>query len=187
MSDCCTPTNKGANQVAQGADCCAVPTTNGAHASVTPVANCPVCGTRGKAVDTQTLKALLAVSLEAVRPTPYRFCRDEDCPVVYFSTDGQQTFRETDLRERVHQKHPQDDDVFVCYCFRHTPGTIRAELMENGASTAVQRISAGIKAGQCACELRNPQGDCCLGNVTATVKRVTANLRFFVSLRANDE
>jgi hypothetical protein len=188
MSDCCIPGQNGLNPaVAQGSDCCAVPAPNGAHASVTPVANCPVCGTRGKAVDTQTLKAMLTVSLEAVRPIAYRFCRDENCPIAYFSTDGQQTFLETDLRERVHQKHLMDDDVFVCYCFRHTPGTIRAELMETGASTVVQQISAGIKAGQCACELRNPQGDCCLGNVTATVKRVTANLIFFVSLRANDE
>jgi hypothetical protein len=138
-------------------------------------------------VDTQTLKAVLAVSLEAVRPTTYRFCRDEACPIVYFSTDGQQTFLEADLRERVHQKHPLGEDVFVCYCFRHTPGTIHTELMETGGSTAVKKISAGIKAGQCACELRNPQGDCCLGNATATVKRVTANLIFFVSLRANDE
>lgn len=26
-------------------------------------------------------------------------------------------------------------------------------------------ITAGIRAGQCACDLRNPQGICCLGNV----------------------
>jgi hypothetical protein len=26
------------------------------------------------------------------------------------------------------------------------------------------------KAGHCACELKNPQGSCCLGNVTAAVR-----------------
>jgi hypothetical protein len=31
----------------------------------------------------------------------------------------------------------------------------------------VDDIKAGIKAGQCACDLRNPQGTCCLGNVRA--------------------
>jgi hypothetical protein len=29
-----------------------------------------------------------------------------------------------------------------------------------------------VKAGNCACEVRNPQGSCCLGNVQATVKQV---------------
>lgn len=138
--------------------------------------NCPVCGAKGKAVDTQTLKAMLVVSLEAVRPVEYRFCRSEDCPVVYFSIDGQQRFSEADLRERVHQKHPMEDDVFVCYCFRHTPGTIRAELLATDASAAIERITVGIAAGQCACEIRNPQGNCCLGNVAATVKQVKAEI-----------
>lgn len=177
MSSCCTPANNGANQVDQSADCCATPTTNGVHTSVVQMTNCPICGTKGKAVDTQTLKAMLAISLEALRPAEYRFCRSEDCPVVYFSTEGQQTFSEADLRERVHQKHPMAEDVFVCYCFRHTPGTIHTELVTTGASTAIQKINAGIKAGLCACDLRNPQGDCCLGNVTATVKQVMAEIK----------
>ena len=99
MSSCCTPANNSANQVDQSADCCATLTTNGVHTSVVQMTNCPICGTKGKAVDTQTLKAMLAISLEALRPAEYRFCRSEDCPVVYFSTEGQQTFSEADLRE----------------------------------------------------------------------------------------
>lgn len=117
---------------------------------------------------------MLVISLVAVRPVEYRFCRTVQCPVVYFSSDGRQTFTECELRERVYQKHPNDDEVFVCYCFRHTPGTIRAELRVSGVSTTVERINAGITAGQCACEIRNPQGNCCLGNVTTTVKRLEA-------------
>jgi len=140
------------------------------------VLNCPVCGAKGKAVDTQTVKALLALSLNVLRPADYRFCRTADCPVVYFSTDGVQTFQEADLRERVYQKAPQDDDVFVCYCFRHTPGSIRAELQATGITTVVNRITAGIQAGQCACEIRNPQGSCCLGNVQMAVKQAERDM-----------
>lgn len=76
--------------------------------------NCPACGTRGKAVDTQTVKAMLAVSLRILRSTGYRFCPTPDCPVVYFADEGEQTLGEAELRERVYQKHPAEDDVWVC-------------------------------------------------------------------------
>lgn len=153
-------------------DCCTVPNLK---APVSSGEHCPTCGAKGKAVDTQTVKSFLALSLDVLGPTDYRFCRSADCPVVYFA-DGGQTFHETDLRERVHQKAPQEDDVFVCYCFRHTPGGIRAELIETGASTVVERTTAGVQAGQCACDIRNPQGSCCLGNVRAVVKRVKSEI-----------
>lgn len=138
-------------------------------AAAPPSAACPACQSAGKAVDTLTLKALLAVPLTEVRTAEYRFCRTPGCPVVYYSVDRQQRFGEDALRERVFQKHPSADDVFVCYCFRHTPRTVEAELATTGQSTVVAAITAGIQAGQCACDLRNPQGSCCLGNVRAVL------------------
>ena len=36
----------------------------------------------------------------------------------------------------------------------------------------IDDISTGINAGQCACDLRNPQGSCCLGNVRGLSERV---------------
>src|SRR5262245_10148577 len=123
---------------------------------------CPVCGERGQRIATATLKALLAVSLREVREEmTYRFCAQADCEVVYFSTDGEQGVRLVDVRERVYQKEPRADDVLICYCFRHTTGAVRA----SGGQAIVDDINAGIEAGQCACDWRNPQGTCCLGNV----------------------
>lgn len=133
------------------------------------VSSCLACGRSGKSVNTLTLKALLAVPLTEVRPTEYRFCRTPECPVVYYSEDGQQRFPEAALREVVHQKRPSADDVFVCYCFRHTPRSIKTELAATGQSSVVAAITAGIEAGQCACDIRNPQGSCCLGNVRAVI------------------
>ena len=138
------------------------------------ISRCPTCGQRGKAVDTATLKALLSVSLMEIRPVAYYFCRTVACPAVYFAAAGGQQFTEASLRERVHQKHPDEDDVFVCYCFRHAPATIKAELIETGRTDVTEAITAGIQAGKCACEIRNPQGSCCLGNVRAVVQRLTA-------------
>jgi hypothetical protein len=36
----------------------------------------------------------------------------------------------------------------------------------------VDDIDTGINTGQCACDLRNPQGSCCLGNVRGLIKRL---------------
>lgn len=127
---------------------------------------CPTNGKAGKPVDTLTLKGCLAVPLYEVREVKYRFCPDPDCPTVYYSEDGLQVFDESALRERVYQKHPTARDVLVCYCFRHTVG----DVLERGAAAAEQ-IGAGVKNGQCACDIRNPQGGCCLGNVRALLKK----------------
>ena len=133
-----------------------------------------MCGQVGKEVGGQTVKAMLSVSLVHVTHEPYLFCRTQSCPVVYFSADGRQHFTTGQVRERVYQKEPGAGDVFVCYCFRHTPDEIRAEIAATGRSTVVDAINAGIRAGACACDLRNPQGSCCLGNARALVKLLLA-------------
>ena len=156
-------------------ECCSVPEAGSSTCEVRVVAAsgaCPTNGKIGKLIDTITLKAMLARSLTELRPVEYRFCRDADCPTVYYSVDGMQTFVESDLRERVYQKHPQEKDVFVCYCFRHTVGEIVADVDAIGGKRIVPEIDQGIKNGQCACDIRNPQGSCCLGNVNSVVKRV---------------
>jgi hypothetical protein len=130
---------------------------------------CPTNGRTGTRVDAQTLKAMLKIPLDVLRRVEYRFCSDPNCPTVYYSADGLQTFAETDLRERVYQKHPQDADIFVCYCFRHTV----EDLLLEGKRVAAQ-ITHGIKNEQCACDIRNPQGSCCFGNVNSIVKRFAA-------------
>lgn len=88
---------------------------------VKAVENCPRCTQRGKAIGIETVKAMLDVSLKYICITNYYFCATEACPVVYFSGGGEQVFTVADVRERVHQKAPSDDSVFVCYCFRYTP------------------------------------------------------------------
>ena len=136
-----------------------------------PTNICPECGQTGKPVQGQTVKALLAVSLREVQNVAYLFYKTQTCSVVYFSLDGEQTFSTPQIRERVYQKEPGEAEVFVCYCFRHTVGDLKAASPE-ARIAIVADITLGIQAGQCACELRNPQGSCCLGNVYALIKRL---------------
>jgi hypothetical protein len=59
----------------------------------------------------------------------------------------------------------------VGYCFGENEADIAAEIERRGHSDAVQRVRAHIAAGRCACEIRNPRGACCLGDVIAAVER----------------
>lgn len=132
---------------------------------------CPECGKTGKPVERQTVKSLLSVSLREVREVQYLFCRAQSCSAVYFSFDGEQVFTAEEVRERVYQKEPEAGDVFVCYCFRHTVGELRI-VSHEGRIAIVDNINMRISAGQCACDLRNPQGSCCLGNVNRLIKQL---------------
>ena len=163
MTDsCCCPSEAG-NEV------CDLPAKKFQHAA-RDVNACPRCGKIGKPVQGQTVKALLSVSLRDVREVQYLFCRTRTCPVVYFSTNGQHTFLVDQVREKVYQKEPENEDVFICYCFRHTVGDLRAAAHEERIAI-VDDINTKIDAGQCACDVRNPQGSCCLGNVRTRIKQ----------------
>jgi hypothetical protein len=135
------------------------------------VNTCPECGKAGKPIPRQTVSAMLSVSLRKVQDTQYLFCRTQTCPVVYFSAQSEQTFTIEQVCERVYQKEPEAEDVFICYCFRQTVGDLRAASLE-GRLAIVDVINTGINAGQCACDLRNPQGSCCLGNVRGMIKHL---------------
>lgn len=158
-----------------GSDVCELPTQT-VQRTPRVAANCPECGKMGKRVHGQTIKALLAVSLRQVRDVPYLFCKTETCPVVYFSADGVQTFTTEHVRERVYQKEPAAGDVLICYCFHHTVRDLQTSSAERRISI-LDDIDAGIAADQCACDLRNPQGSCCLGNVRSKIRALEAGGR----------
>jgi hypothetical protein len=147
-------------------DCCSVKGSSNAPA----VAACPVNGARSKQVDRLTVKSLVRRLPMEMPNTQYYFCETRDCDVVYFPFDSQAPiFRRGDLLVRVGTKeesHPIP--ICYCYCFGFTRKDIEDEIAETGRSTVADRISAEVTAGRCACEVKNPSGKCCLGEVTRT-------------------
>jgi len=116
------------------------------------------------------VKALLRPEALARLSAPeHRFCPTSECPVVYFGQD--EVFDRRELAVPVFQKEPRGART-VCYCFAISEKDIRRELLETGHSSASERITALVKADRCACELKNPQGSCCLGNVAETTKEL---------------
>jgi len=145
--------------------CCAGPDQS--EQSVT----CRICGTSGKPVESVTVKALLTdTALARYEHAAYRFCPDATCAVVYFAETGT-TFTTNDVRDRVWQKDPPGRRT-LCYCFGENEADIADEIERTGHSSAVQRVRAHIAAKRCACEIRNPRGTCCLGDLLAAVERL---------------
>ena len=130
-------------------------------------AECPESGTLSKKVPNETLENLVVQDkrdlIEA--DIQYYYCSDADCPVVYFSNDEAPVFEKIDLRVKVYSKD-MGEDVNACYCFDWTRKRITDQIDTTGISTAFDEITAEVKAGRCECELKNPKGDCCLGDIS---------------------
>ncbi|MBI3911440.1 MAG: (2Fe-2S)-binding protein [Armatimonadetes bacterium] len=153
--------------------CCALPARKETQ---TTLPLCPECRRKGRRVEPVTLKALLLPpALARLENTPYHFCPTPTCPVVYFAVEAESIYHKKDLKVRVGLKEV-DDPIPVCYCFGHTRTSVWEEIRRTGQSTAVQSITAHVQAGRCACEVNNPSGACCLGEVNKAVKEGIARL-----------
>ncbi|MDI9260339.1 putative iron-sulfur cluster-binding metallochaperone [Alicyclobacillus sendaiensis] len=131
---------------------------------------CPTCHAPARRVALRTVKAMLkGAALRRLQPDgDFYFCASADCEVVYFASG--QTFLVADVRERVFQKDA-GSDAPVCYCFDWTRESLVAALLRGARPD--EDIEEQVRERRCACDIRNPQGACCLGNV----KAVLANAR----------
>lgn len=84
----------------------------------------------------------------------FYFCDDPACDVVYFSTDGS-VIKKSQLRTTVGVKEI-NQDAMICYCF----GVSRHDAKQHPEIKAF--VTQQTKDKNCACEIRNPSGRCCL-------------------------
>lgn len=148
-------------------DRCSVKAKTEAAPAVTA---CPVNGARSKQVSMLTVKSLVRQLPLGMPDTQYYFCDSSDCEVVYFPLDLQApSFRRSDLSVRVGAKETADP-IPICYCFGFTRRDIWDEIRATGRSTVRERIALEIEAGRCACDIKNPSGKCCLGDVTRAAR-----------------
>ncbi|WP_239614654.1 putative iron-sulfur cluster-binding metallochaperone [Cohnella mopanensis] len=149
-------------------DCCTVSKNNTKEVAIT---ECPSCNEEGKTVQLITIKSLLIASaLEIIEPeNSYVFCSNAACSIVYFSGNHSQTFMENDLKVPVYPKN-QGADVPVCYCFNWTRERLIHSIGTNQGPS--HQIKVHVQAGRCGCEVNNPQGTCCLGNVNAFLRSI---------------
>jgi len=134
---------------------------------------CPSCGEKGRGVSALTLTSQLTDGAKARLGSTegFTFCKTADCGVSYF---GSVTFPTSDVRVTIFQKST-DPNRLACYCFGHSVDEIEKEVKETGTSGVPASIRESCKKGLDECEKTNPQGSCCLGNVSRVVKGVQAS------------
>lgn len=137
---------------------------------------CPKCSNEGVVVKLITPQTLLEdVHKKHIRTNSiYKFCKNSNCEVVYFSDDPSHLFTKEDLTVKTTLKD-KGLDVKVCYCFGHTRQSILTELQTFGETKVLEDVKSKMKDPGCFCERSNPQGGCCLGNVTSWIKEAKTN------------
>lgn len=127
---------------------------------------CPSCGMEGSPVSRRTVGSLVRPQLRPRIPSgdKFWFCKTPDCNTVYFAEE-KCLFNKSDISIRAGIKE-RDDTALLCYCFGYTKKMILDEITSTGKSTIPDKIKEQVKRGNCYCEITNPQGSCCLGNIT---------------------
>jgi len=101
---------------------------------------------------------------------PYYFCDSPSCDVVYISASGERLITKDQLRVRVGIKE-NEDPIPLCYCFDFDRKAILDDIRLKGRTDIPKIITQRIKAGECRCEVTNPSGNCCLGDIYRAVKK----------------
>ncbi|MEO4054690.1 (2Fe-2S)-binding protein [Solibacillus sp. CAU 1738] len=151
-------------------DCC---NSNLKETKVEHSGNCPFCRNKAKIVKLITLKSLLKPSaLETLNAeATHYFCSSKECDVVYFDTINKK-YLISDIKVSVHQKNDSTTTP-ICYCFDWTKEKIENYVKRELGPKPIEQIRENIKENRCGCEVNNPQGSCCLGNVTKFIKSLS--------------
>ena len=118
---------------------------------------CPQCDTACKSVEMPTLyhQVRFPENQDMISDT-YYFCPTKDCLIGYFSI----------ARNSVHKQHLRTYQNIqkdtLCYCFDIDATDYLTALSANHAETITNFVIQRTKLGECACEIRNPSGQCCL-------------------------
>ncbi len=141
----------------------------------TPQNVCHDCGEVGRIVTRQTVvHHVKSEKLSSVGDEEYKFCSSEKCAVVYYAASSQ-VFTVDDVRESVTSKTSGNSRP-LCYCFGFTEGFARREIAQTSKSSVSKQVSRFIKEKLCSCEIRNPSGVCCLGEINKTLKRLASQI-----------
>lgn len=155
-------------------NCCTVDSSDNRQTFDTKTDEHAACSrsAHSKRVSRKTVLSMLKPQfLEEALNGTYRFCAAAECPVVYFEEQGTRVFTIDDLRIVVGIKASKDP-IPLCYCFGFDESHLRKEILQTGNTTIPERISHLIHEGLCACDVRNPSGACCLGEVNRAAKRL---------------
>jgi hypothetical protein len=141
-------------------DCCSTSDNKSAHPKKY---RCPCNRLEGAEVTTKTIfHHIKQPWLWQHKDIRYFFCEDPNCDVVYFGEDHS-TITKSQLRTQVGIKELSNDTP-ACYCFdvSKTDALNDPEIRKY--------VISQTKQAQCACDVRNPSGRCCLKDFPRSIE-----------------
>ncbi len=127
------------------------------HATKIITGSCPKCGVFCKSIDNKTLYHQVKFpENQAAFQGKYYFCPSKECTVGYFSSTGHAIPKQ---HLRTYQEFKDDK---LCYCFDINASYYLSALTANNADVIKNFVIQKTKSGDCACDVRNPSGQCCL-------------------------
>jgi hypothetical protein len=134
MSDCCCP-----------------------NAPAKTTQDCPECGSACKSVGMPTLYHQVRFpENQRIASDTYYFCPSKQCSTAYFSIAGNSIPKQ---HLRTCQEIQNDK---LCYCFDIDADLYLSAISADHAESIKDFVIQRTKSGECACEFRNPSGQCCL-------------------------
>lgn len=132
---------------------------------------CPRNGKVCKPVPRITVETLIRPEhKDSLASMPYYFCDSPDCDVVYVPARADPVITKDRLRVRVGIKE-KVDPIPLCYCFDFDRKAIWDDIQIKGTTDIPKIITQRSKAGECRCEVTNPSGRCCLGDIYRAAKQ----------------
>ena len=134
-------------------------------------AACPLCGKAAKEVLAKTLEHLLTDDAKEKLDSleGFHYCKTPTCEAIYFR--GDEVLRQDALSVTVGLKEGASPAT-LCYCFDWSKEKIKEQIEATGKSTALEDIKAKMQDPGCSCEILNPSGQCCLGDVSKAIKEL---------------
>ncbi len=133
--------------------------------------SCPLCGMLAKGVLAKTLEHMMTpqAKLRLSCLEGFYYCTAPFCEVIYFRDAEILTQKELEVTVGLKEGA---SPATVCYCFDWTKKKIQSELDTRGNTTALEDIKAKMQDPGCSCEILNPSGGCCLGDVSKVIKEL---------------
>jgi len=124
-------------------------------------------------VGRQTVESLVNPDvLDRLMPQSYFFCDAPHCDTVYVSALGDHVITKDMLVVRVGIKE-MENPIPLCYCFGYDCKDIIDDVRQKGHTDIQEIITQRVRDGECRCEITNPSGRCCLGDISKAIKLAT--------------
>lgn len=152
-------------------DCCSVSHIETKSTEI----KCPSCDQKGKQVDLTTIRSMTRRNFPHYGElTQGLLCLNPDDLTVYYFSNLDFTVYQDDVVTDIGFKTNAITKT-VCYCFRHTKHDIIDDYLKHGKSKIENDVRQKVKDKQCTCEVSNPKGKCCLGDIRTVIKGVEEN------------